>query len=253
MLNLRNFINRGMAKAASLRVYDHRKLFMWHEINHLKRFVDEFEVDCIFDIGANRGQYASMLRKQVGFKGAIISFEPIDHAANHIETIRQNDPDWSVEQIAVSNANGQKEFSIMAHEQFSSFSAPHKNQPNSTKTANKTVKKISVTTETLESAYLRHKKKLKFQRPFLKMDTQGHDATVVRSGASIIHEFVGLQSELSIAPLYETSMSFADAIALYEELGFTLSAFTPNNAGHFPQLLETDCIMVNKTLLTSEL
>ena len=41
---------------------------------------------------------------------------------------------------------------------------------------------------------------------------------------------------------------FRDAITLYERCGFSLSSFVPNNSGHFPLLVEMDCIMINNRL-----
>ena len=54
------------------------------EIEHLKRVLERFSVDCVFDVGANDGQYATQLRKKVGYKGLIISFEPIPESAQII-------------------------------------------------------------------------------------------------------------------------------------------------------------------------
>jgi hypothetical protein len=87
-----------------------------------------------------------------------------------------------------------------------------------------------------------------FERPFLKMDTQGFDVKIVKASAHVMREFVGLQSELAIAKLYTDSVDFREAITEYERCGFSLSAFVPNNAGHFPYLLETDCVMIRSDL-----
>ena len=65
----------------------------------------------------------------------------------------------------------------------------------------------------------------------------------------MLANFVGLQSELAIKKIYEEAIDFREAITSYEELGFVLSAFVPNNQGHFPLLVETDCIMVRKELI----
>ncbi len=69
------------------------------------------------------------------------------------------------------------------------------------------------------------------------------------SAKNVVREFIGLQSELAVKKLYATSVDFRNAITIYEECGFQLSAFVPNNAGHFPQLIETDCIMVRDDLI----
>ena len=58
-------------------------------------------MDCVFDIGANNGQYAQMLRKYAGYQGRIISFEPIPSAADKIRKLAAGDPLWTVEQIAL--------------------------------------------------------------------------------------------------------------------------------------------------------
>ena len=93
------------------------------------------------------------------------------------------------------------------------------------------------------------KRDLGFKAPFLKLDTQGLDVDIVRSGRDIMHEFVGLQSELSMRRIYEHSVDFREAISFYQGLGFELSALVPNNSGCFPLLVEMDCIMVRSDLL----
>jgi hypothetical protein len=77
------------------------------------------------------------------------------------------------------------------------------------------------------------------------MDTQGHDLSIVKGGSDYISQFVGLQSELSFTKLYEDQICFEETLKYYQHKGFKLSALVPNNAGVFPDLLETDCIMYN--------
>lgn len=243
---LPQYFSRGIRKLKSLRIYDKRHLYRLFELDHLTKIMRDFEIDCVFDIGANRGQYASMLRKHARFNGHIISIEPMPDAAAEILEKSREDTSWVVEQLAVDIDAGQQSFSIMAGDEFSSLRKPSAKQPEATLAGNKVVKEISVTTDTLENLFRKYQSKYNFKRPFLKLDTQGNDVNVVKSGDAIINQFVGMQSELAIVELYDESAPFFEALSYYEALGFSLSAFVPNNYGHFPQLLETDCIMINK-------
>ena len=50
------------------------------ELETLSRFLSDFQVDCVLDVGANTGQYGVRLR-QIGYRGLIVSFEPRDRAS----------------------------------------------------------------------------------------------------------------------------------------------------------------------------
>jgi hypothetical protein len=117
------------------------------------------------------------------------------------------------------------------------------------------LRKTDVKVSTLEIELSKWRQELGFSRPFLKMDTQGHDVQVALGAGDKLREFVGLQSELAIRRLYANSPSYIEAIQFYEDMGFTLSAFVPNNAGtwtySFPYLIEMDCIMFRTDKLPS--
>jgi hypothetical protein len=49
--------------------------YEWPERMFLKRLLRRLEVDCVLDMGANLGQYATELR-MIGGAGQVISFEP---------------------------------------------------------------------------------------------------------------------------------------------------------------------------------
>ncbi|NNK63551.1 MAG: FkbM family methyltransferase [Gemmatimonadetes bacterium] len=219
------------------------------EVEHLKKVFETFDVDCVFDVGANYGQYAEMLRKKVGYRGLIVSFEPIPDAVDHLRKLAARDPRWRVEQVALSNTSGEQAFNIMAESQFSSLSSPRHDETVLFRDKNTIRNSIPVKTETLSRAYARLRAELGFIRPFLKLDTQGYDVEIVRSGAEVLPDFIGLQSELAVRKLYEHSVDFVEALAEYRSHGFTLTAFVPNNGGHFPQLIETDCIMLRSDLV----
>jgi len=244
---LKQFL-RLVQTLAFIRLVDRREFYALPEQEHLRRLFPYLRVDCVFDVGANSGQYAQMLRRQVGYKGRIVSFEPIPALANKVRKLAARDALWTVEEVALDETSGEAVFNVMQNDQFSSLGTPDNASVGLFREANKPASQIRVRKDTLEDAYRRLQGQFHFNRPFLKMDTQGFDVRVLSGGRSVAAEFVGLQSELAVLKIYMEAVSFKDAIEFYEQLGFELSAFVPNNAGHFPLLVEMDCIMVNKSV-----
>jgi len=56
--------------------------------------------------------------------------------------------------------------------------------------------------------------KYRFNRPFLKMDTQGHNIAVARGADPYLKNFIGLQRELALTTLYKDQPNFNDALEL---------------------------------------
>jgi FkbM family methyltransferase len=239
-------LRRRWTRLSSTRLVCLHDLYLYWEQLHLRTLLRHLDVDCVFDVGANHGQYAEMLRRAAGYKGLIVSFEPIPEAASIVRAKAARDDAWIVEEMALGTSNGTTSFQVMQDSQYSSLSTPRHDEVSSLSHANEVSRVIAVKTETLESAYERLVDRYQFCRPFLKLDTQGFDVNVIQSGERVIGRFVGLQSELAICKLYASSTDYREALSYYQSLGFSLSAFVPNNAGHFPLMVETDCIMIRE-------
>jgi FkbM family methyltransferase len=229
-------------------VIDKRMLYATWEHIQLTKLLAYLDVDCVFDIGASQGEYAMMLRKKAGYKGYIFSFEPNPHDGDIARQRAEGDDKWIVTEQAISEADGEAQFNVMRASQFSSLSTPNNEDTELFRHVNSIAETITVRTERLETTLKRLREQYGFERPFLKMDTQGFDVKIVQASANVMRDFVGLQSELAIAKLYTTSVDFREAITEYERCGFSLSAFVPNNSGHFPCLLEIDCVMIRSDL-----
>lgn len=223
-----------------------RKAAAWEliEQEQLRRFLKWSSVDCVFDVGANCGQYASRLR-QMGFRGAIISFEPNPDASEQLREAAAGDSKWFIHETALDQFRRELKFKLMKRSVFSSLHEPDHSQTSIFKDMNSVEREVSISTETLAMLFPELRARHGFKRPFLKMDTQGHDLSVVLGAGAYIRDFVGLQSELSVIRLYQNAPDMHEALENYARLGFKLSALVPNNAGHFPDLYEVDCIMYN--------
>jgi FkbM family methyltransferase len=248
-----SLFSRAFHKLINLRPVDRRRLHLLPEQTHLRRLLAHLDVDCVFDVGANTGQYADMLRRKAHYEGRIISFEPLPEAAAAVLRRAKRDPLWTIEEIALADTAGTRVFNVMASSEFSSLSEPKADDVGRLAHLNRPVRRIMVEAETLATALPRLQAQYGFKRPFLKMDTQGFDPAVLRGAGDVLSRFVGFQSELSVRRIYEQAADFRDALTFYQSLGFDISAFVPNNGGHFPALIEIDCIMVRRDLMTDAL
>ncbi len=250
-MNLEQYVRYYTKRLRNLGLYDRSQLHAMWEHKHLRRLMDHLNVDCVFDIGANEGQYAVSLRKKALFEGFIFSFEPDPKVAAlaRAKATAMGDQKWIVFDIAVSDTDGTTTFNLAHDSQGSSLSTPSAEAMKRDFDWIKIENTITVQCERLSVVFDRLKSQYGFSRPFLKMDTQGFDVNIVRGSPETMPLFVGLQSELAVVKLYSDSIDFREALAEYEKHGFVLSAFVPNNEGHFPQMVETDCIMVRGDLV----
>src|SRR5690348_10492270 len=148
----------------------------------LARFFSEFGVDCVFDVGANAGQYAIRLR-QFGYRGLIVSFEPIPHVFAKLQEVAKADPLWVLKQNALDSEARQAAFHVMARDSFSSLHEPDHSGTDAFLQMNVVERTLTLRTETLNAVFPSLQREFGFARPFLKMDTQGHDLHVI-AGAS---------------------------------------------------------------------
>lgn len=75
------------------------------------------------------------------------------------------------------------------------------------------------------------------------MDTQGYDLEVFRGASGCMEHICGVQSELSLRPLYKGMPHYLEALAAYEAAGFelfNLSVVTRLGDG---ALVELNCFM----------
>jgi FkbM family methyltransferase len=246
-MSLKRSIKELIERLSGTLIISPRELYLLPEQMHLIRFFEHFSVDCVFDVGANIGQYRDLLRDKLGFTGPIISFEPIPELAADLRAKCSTDAKWFVETTALDREPGPALFHIMQDSRFSSLRGPASDQPKIFDEWNRVAREVSVDRSTIAIELPRWRDKLRFTRPFLKLDTQGNDLAVLEGAGDALQAFVGLQSELSFQQIYSDSVGFADALARYSEFGFQLSALVPNNIGHFPSLIEMDCIMFHRS------
>jgi len=218
------------------------------EIVALRRLVAHFGIDCVLDVGANAGQYATMLRRDVGFRGTILSFEPNPDVFAALAAKAARDPRWQVHNLALTDRDGDARFNIMAADQFSSLNAPEAGLEAIFAERNRVEKSVTVACRRLDGLLPELDGARNARAILLKMDTQGHDAAVVRGAGAALAGLTAVQTELAVRPLYAGATDYRAMIALMAEAGFVPNAMFANNKGHFPLLVELDGLFVRADL-----
>jgi FkbM family methyltransferase len=183
------------------------------------------KVDVVLDVGANSGQYATSLR-QAGFKGRIISFEPLSGPFSRLAHSSSADPLWDCRQCALGDFDGTVSVNIAGNAGASSSILPmlhsHQSvfpQANYIGTEDAVMRRLdSVAPEVLQQDEV----------AFLKIDVQGFEKQVIAGGRSTINDrCVGMQIELSFVALYEGDMLIQEALDLVDSCGFVLVGLVP--------------------------
>lgn len=202
---------------------------------YLKRFLDQFGINCVLDVGANTGGYAQLLRR-VGYRGQIVSFEPNPDAFLPMSKIFRDDPHWNGFQLALGSARKSAGFHVGISDNESSF------LERSTEDWIARVDEVEVMR--LDSLFTEIVKPLVHPRVLLKLDTQGYDLEVIEGAKTCLEQIIALQSEISVKPLYQQMPHYTDALALYESLGYSLMHLAPVLRGKkHGNIVEYDAVM----------
>lgn len=212
----------------------------------LRRVLDFLHIDTVFDVGANLGQYASELRKNLGYTGKIISYEPLPDAAQRLESLAAGDDAWYVRRCAVDDREGSAEFHVMAGSQFSSLLTPEQSFDGRFDGKHRVEQTIRVEVTTLERVIGDNHD---FKSALLKLDTQGTELRILRGGQHALQRLDAIQLEVGFQRLYQNEALFEEVLGQMREWGFEMCSLFPNNRGHFPHLLEMDSVFIRRELL----
>jgi FkbM family methyltransferase len=247
-MSLKARLRATIIDIARRRGYDltpHWKLASRPLVRHLKALFECYRVDCVFDVGGNRGQYHDMIREDVGFLGPIISFEPVSRYAAVLSQRALQDPDWEVCGYALGGTAGHAEIHVTRSPGLNSFLPPRRDMVEGFWSDDSVLGKETVEIRTLDAVFPDFQARIGFQRPYLKLDTQGFDLHVLRGGPASFRSIVGYQTEASIRPIYEGMPDYQAAIRFGTDRGFELSGMFPVALDPAMRLIEFDCVFVN--------
>lgn len=226
---------------------DERAVFEDLQRVQLPALFEMYGVNCVVDVGAHEGEYATRLRDG-GYDGRIVSFEPVPRAFAELERAAGDDPDWQVHALALGREDTRTTMNAVPGTLSSlrpptEFGARRYRRLRDPEPVEVQVRRLdSMLNEVLEG--------LERPRPYLKLDTQGFDLDAFAGAGDRIAEFVGMQSELPLMQIYEGMPRLPEALPIYEAAGFDVAAMYPvSRQGKTGRVLEFDCVMVRGELL----
>ncbi len=182
----------------------------------VKKFLKDANIDCVLDVGANTGQYASGLRN-LGYKGQIISFEPLPNEFKILTSNASHDSNWATNNFALGAKNELAQFSVAANSVSSSF-LPVDQRVDVGLTDLTMVEKISVSVKTLDSVFTQCS--AGFQNLYLKIDTQGFESQVISGASDSLPRIEFVQMEASLVPNYVGEMPIEEMISIMRSKNF---------------------------------
>lgn len=213
---------------------------------HLAEVLRTRAIGCVVDVGANAGQYGRLLRR-IGYRGWIVSFEPDPAVFERLEKSARKDPRWLVQRLACGREDGTLPLHRMSSTDLSSFRAPTRRCGERFGSGAAVLGVESVPVRRLDGLADELFDGLGRDQLFLKMDTQGWDLEVFAGAAGLLDRIEGLQSELSVLPLYEGMPGYLDALAEYRRHGFEPSGFYPVFRDEGSLILgEVDCVLLRR-------
>jgi FkbM family methyltransferase len=189
------------------------------------KHLESHKVNVVFDIGANSVQYAAGVRS-AGFKGRMISFEPLSEPFSRLERNASNDPLWDCRRCALGDTEGTISVNVAGNAGESSSVLPMLKRHQDAYPPANYVGAEEVPIRRLDSVAPEILKPT--DKTFLKIDVQGFEQHVLAGGESTIKDrCAGLQLELSFLPLYEGGMLINQALDLVYSMGFILTGLLP--------------------------
>lgn len=180
-------------------------------------------IKTVLDVGANTGQYGCELRK-AGYKGRIISFEPLSQAYQKLCLNAINDKSWKTFNYALGDTIGTSSIHVSKNSPSSSL-LPMTSLHSEAAPGSEYVQEEKIEVKTLDHIY--ESLGIADENVFLKIDTQGYEQKVLEGSVSSLQLISGIQVELSTVELYEGEGKYYSICSFIEERGFRMVRVIP--------------------------
>lgn len=204
-----------------IEVARHREPF---NIQRRRRLLALSGTTLVLDVGASTGQFARHLREELGWRGRIVSFEPLPDAFAELARAAAADPAWEAVNAALGDEEGAAELHV-AGNSWSSSLRPMLPAHEEAAPESRYVGAETVALRRLDSVFGAHARP--DDRVWLKMDTQGYERNVLEGARESLPRIAVVQMEVEFVPLYAGETLFPEMHAWMEARGYRLWHLEP--------------------------
>jgi FkbM family methyltransferase len=182
-------------------------------VRDLVDFLENRKIEQVIDVGANNGQFGEFLRAN-GYRGKIISFEPIEAEFQTLSRKAAADGNWEAHHCGLGAVTGQATIHVAELTVFSSI------LPSTDAAAQHDSRTAIDHTETIPIRTLDEVAAGLTGNLFLKIDTQGYEKQVIEGGRQTLPRLSGILMELPIFHVYAGEWQFHEGLKFMADAGF---------------------------------
>jgi FkbM family methyltransferase len=200
-----------------------------------------YDIRTVLDVGANEGQFARELRRW-GYRGRVVSFEPLAAPFRDLEAKARDDQEWEAHHVGLGSYDGEATIHVSELSVFSSL-LPSLPRLHAFDSRSASVREETIRLQQLDTVF--PSLSLPEGNVYLKVDTQGSEAEVLRGAEQSLTAITAVQLEVSLQPLYEGETLLPELVEQMQARGFGLVSAEP--VVFHPEthaLLQMDCVFV---------
>lgn len=203
----------------------------------LVAFLQDRHIDVVVDVGANVGQFGKLLRAK-GYRGKIVSFEPVESVFKSLETTARADGNWVAHHFALGARSETSTINIAAASTYSSI-LPMNDAAVLHDPAAAAMREEKIEIKRLDDVLPNPSGNI-----LLKIDTQGYERRVLEGAVKGLSMMKGVIMELPIIHLYKGTWAVHEAIEYMADAGFVPAQIHPVNYHLMDplSLIEVDCL-----------
>lgn len=243
-------IVRELSARAGYPIIAQWRLDNWERASHLRALFALLDIDCVIDVGANIGQFREFLRLQVGYRGRVVSLEPVGELFERLRAATTADRLWSVHALALGDTDGRSAINVTRERTLSSLLPPDEEhlramgyqkylyETQVERTEPITVRRLDSIIDDLVCGSTR--------RIFLKSDTQGYDMHAIRGARGCFDRLPAIQVELPVREVYRGTPDYLTSLAELASYGYELTGLFSVQRDSTLRLITVDAVLIRR-------